>query len=96
MSDPEIQQIANKIGASPATVLVSYHVNKGAVALPKSVNEKRISSNKEVVSLSDEDLAVLDILATRGKAKRLNTPLWGFDLGFADWYGPVKSQSTSV
>ncbi|OJJ59830.1 hypothetical protein ASPSYDRAFT_200755 [Aspergillus sydowii CBS 593.65] len=91
MSDPEIQQIAEKNGVSAATVLISYHVNKGIVVLPKSVTEKRIVSNKEVVSLSKEDLAVLDGLAAKGKAKRINTPLWGFDLGFADWYGPVNA-----
>ncbi|RAH72503.1 putative glycerol dehydrogenase (GCY1) [Aspergillus aculeatinus CBS 121060] len=92
MSDPEIQQIADKNGVSAATILISYHVNKGVVVLPKSVTEKRIASNREVIVLSEEDLAVLDGLAAKGKAQRLNTPLWGFDLGFADWYGPVKAQ----
>lgn len=91
MSDPEVQRIADKKGVSAATILISYHVNKGVVVLPKSVTEKRISSNKEVIALSKEDLAVLDSMATTGKAKRLNTPLWGFDLGFSDWYGPIKS-----
>lgn len=90
MSDPEIQRIAEKNGVSAATILISYHINKGVVVLPKSVTNKRIASNKEVISLSKEDLNVLDELATNGNAKRLNTPLWGFDLGFADWYGPVK------
>ncbi|KAL2682329.1 hypothetical protein Neosp_006779 [[Neocosmospora] mangrovei] len=92
MSDDEIQKIADKNGVSAATILISYHVNKGVVVLPKSVTEKRISSNKEVISLSEEDLVALDSLASKGKAKRINTPLWGFDLGFADWYGPVKSE----
>ncbi|RMJ05053.1 hypothetical protein BHE90_011068 [Fusarium euwallaceae] len=92
MSDDEIQKIADKNGVSAATILISYHVNKGVVVLPKSVTEKRISSNKGVISLSEEDLVTLDSLASKGKAKRINTPLWGFDLGFADWYGPVKSE----
>lgn len=91
MSDPEIQRIAEKNGVSAATILISYHVNKGVVVLPKSVSEKRISSNKKIVELSKEDLSVLDGLAANGKAKRINTPLWGWDLGFADWYGPVKA-----
>ncbi|KAL4749216.1 hypothetical protein BDW72DRAFT_214186 [Aspergillus terricola var. indicus] len=95
MSDPEIQQIAKKNGVSPATVLISYHVNKGVVVLPKSVSEKRIASNKEVVELSEEDLAALDGIAAKGKAKRLNTPLWGFDLGFDDWYGPKEHSAIS-
>ncbi|KAL4939487.1 hypothetical protein BDV06DRAFT_230972 [Aspergillus oleicola] len=90
MNDLEIQAIAEKNGVSGATVLISYHVNKGTVVLPKSVTEKRIQSNREVVELSKEDLEVLDGLAAKGKAKRLNTPLWGFDLGFEDWYKPVQ------
>lgn len=92
MTDPEIKKIAEKNGVSAATILISYHVNKGTVVLPKSVTEKRITSNKQTVALSTDDLAVLDGLAAKeGKAKRINTPLWGWDLGFADWYGPVKA-----
>ncbi|KAL4947606.1 NADP-dependent oxidoreductase domain-containing protein [Aspergillus filifer] len=90
LNDPEIQAIAEKNGVSGATVLISYHVNKGVVVLPKSVTEKRIVNNREVVELSKEDMEVLDRLAAKGKAQRINTPLWGFDLGFEDWYGPVK------
>jgi glycerol 2-dehydrogenase (NADP+) len=92
MSDPDIQQIADKHDVSAATVLISYHVCKGVVALPKSVNEKRITSNKQVVALSEDDLKLLDGLAAKGKAKRINTPAWGFDLGFADWYGPISDK----
>ncbi|KAI1086673.1 protein GCY [Rostrohypoxylon terebratum] len=93
MTDPDIQKIAEKNGVSAATILISYHVNKGAVVLPKSVTEERISSNRKVIELSKEDLDVLDQLAANGKAKRINTPLWGFDLGYDDWYGPVKKSS---
>ncbi|KAK5094407.1 hypothetical protein LTR70_004157 [Exophiala xenobiotica] len=89
MSDPEIQKIAHKNGVSAATVLISYHVNKQVVALPKSVTDNRIINNKEVIELSKDDMVVLDSLGANGKAKRLNTPLWGFDLGFKDWYGPT-------
>ena len=90
MSDPEILRIATKYDVSAATILISYHVCKGVVALPKSVSEKRISDNKKVIEISREDMAVLDKLAANGKAQRINTPLWGFDLGFADWYGLQK------
>lgn len=92
MSDDEIQNIAKRNNVSAATILISYHVNKGIIVLPKSVTEKRISSNKETISLSEGDLAVLDGLAAKGKAQRINTPLWGWDLGFDDWYSPAKSQ----
>ncbi|KAJ5085067.1 aldo-keto reductase [Penicillium argentinense] len=86
MSDPAIQEIAKKYDVSPATVLISYHVNRGVVVLPKSTKETRILSNKQVISLSREHMDVLDGLAAEGKAKRINTPLFGCDLGFDDWY----------
>lgn len=86
MTDPAIQEIAEKNGVSPATILISYHVNRGAVVLPKSVTENRIVSNSQVIPLSGEDMDVLNGLAAQGKAKRINTPLFGWDLGFDDWY----------
>lgn len=92
MSDTEIQKIADKHSVSAATVLISYHACKGVVALPKSVSEKRISGNKQLVALTPDELEVLDGLAAKGKAQRINTPAWGFDLGFADWYGPVEAK----
>lgn len=88
MSDPEIESIAKKNNVSPSTILISYHINKGTVVLPKSVSEKRISDNRKAIALSKEDLDKLDGLAANGKAQRINTPLWGWDLGFDDWYKP--------
>lgn len=86
MSDPTIQEIAKKNNVSAATVLISYHVNRGVVVLPKSIKESRIVSNGQVIPLSSEDMDVLNSLAAQGKAKRINTPLFGWDLGFDDWY----------
>ncbi|KAK6906875.1 hypothetical protein I203_100862 [Kwoniella mangroviensis CBS 8507] len=44
----------------------------------------------KVIKLTAEDLEKLEAPAANGKAKRINTPLWGWDLGFDDWYGPKK------
>jgi glycerol 2-dehydrogenase (NADP+) len=85
-SDPSIQEIAKRNHVSPATVLVSYHVNRGVVVLPKSIKENRILSNIQVISLSSDDMDILNGLAAQGKAKRFNTPLFGWNLGFDDWY----------
>lgn len=42
--------------------------------------------------LDEGDLKTLDEMAREeGKARRINTPAWGWDLGFEDWYGPVKT-----
>ncbi|KAJ5939708.1 hypothetical protein N7466_002842 [Penicillium verhagenii] len=86
LSDPAIQEIAKKNDVSAATILVSYHVNRGVVVLPKSIKESRIVSNSQVIALSSADMDALNGLAAQGKAKRINTPLFVWDLGFDDWY----------
>ncbi|OQD90745.1 hypothetical protein PENANT_c001G10497 [Penicillium antarcticum] len=86
MSDTAIQEMAKKNDVSPATVLISYHINRGAVVLPKSIKESRIVSNRQVIPLSRDDMDVLNGLAAQGKARRINMPLFGWNLGFDDWY----------
>lgn len=85
MSNPDIQKMADKYQVSAATILISYHVNDGVVVLPKSVNPERISDNLKVIALSKAEVEYLHGLVETGK-KRINTPLWGWDLGFDDWY----------
>lgn len=90
LGDSEIKKIADKYKVSPATILISYQVNRGIIVLPKSVTKKRIADNLEVITIEDDDMKALDSMAANGKQQRVNTPLWGWDLGFDDWYGPVK------
>ena len=73
---------------TPATILISYQVNKGIVVLPKSVTASRITENLKTIKIDAEDIKTLDGLAAQGKQQRVNTPLFGWDLGFSDWYGP--------
>ncbi|CAI7636417.1 unnamed protein product [Penicillium discolor] len=82
------RRIAKKYDVTPATILISYQVNRGCIVVPKSVTFSRIEENRKVVSLSKEDMDVLEGMAKTGKQQRVNTPLWGHDLGFNDWYGP--------
>lgn len=75
---------------SVAAILISYQVNRGVVVLPKSVNPQRIVDNAKVIKLEDEEMRKLDGLAASGKKQRINTPLFGWDLGFDDWYSAQK------
>ncbi|ORY25638.1 putative NADP(+) coupled glycerol dehydrogenase [Naematelia encephala] len=88
LSDPEIQEIADKHGVPLATILISWAVNRGTVVLPKSVTPSRIASNLKVVKLDADDMAKLDGMSEEGKWQRINHPPWGTDFGFSDWYGP--------
>lgn len=80
LEDEEISGIAKKNGISPATVLISYQVNRGCIVLPKSVTASRIEQNLKVVELPKEDMDALNAMAAGGKQKRVNTPAWGHDL----------------
>ncbi|GAA5995279.1 uncharacterized protein JCM10292_005074 [Rhodotorula paludigena] len=86
LSDPELSAIAAKHGVSPATILISYQPQRGIVVLPKSVSASRIESNLKLITLDDEDMDRLNSMAAKGKQQRVNTPLFGWDLGFDDWY----------
>jgi glycerol 2-dehydrogenase (NADP+) len=72
--------MAKKYKVSPATVLISYQVNRGCSVLPKSVTAARIEQNLRVIPISQDDMAALDSMAANGKQQRVNTPLWGHDL----------------
>lgn len=82
--------MADKHNVSAATVLISYHTCKGVVALPKSVSEKRIPDNKKIMVLSPDKLAVLDGLAAKGKAKRINYPTWDSTWGLRTGMGRCR------
>jgi glycerol 2-dehydrogenase (NADP+) len=72
--------MSEKYKVLPATILISYQVNRGCIVLPKSVTAARIEQNLKVVSISKEDMTALDSMAANGKQQRVNTPLWGHDL----------------
>jgi glycerol 2-dehydrogenase (NADP+) len=86
-----LKAIADKHNSTPATILISYQVNRGCVVLPKSVTKSRITDNLNVIALDAEDMKTLEGMATAGKQRRVNTPKWGWDLGFDDWYGPLPN-----
>jgi glycerol 2-dehydrogenase (NADP+) len=93
-SDPDVVHIAEKHKVSAANILISYHVNQGVVPLVKSTSPSRLKSNLQTVKLDNDDLETLNSLSEQpGKHKRYNTPLFGWDLGFADWYGPLKKEN---
>lgn len=57
-----VTAIAQRIGATPAQVVLAWHLQQGRVVIPKSVTPSRIVENLAAVGvhLSDADLAALD------------------------------------
>ncbi|CAM1501586.1 Fc.00g035700.m01.CDS01 [Cosmosporella sp. VM-42] len=88
MSAEPVVKIAQKKGVSASTVLLSYHVARGSTVLAKSVTPKRITDNREIIKLDDEDLKLLNDysgnLTKKGELKRYVYPPFGVDFGFPD------------
>lgn len=69
LSDPAIVALAGKYDASPAQVVLAWHVASGIIAIPKSVTPSRISENLASceVRLSDDDVKIIDNLDRDGR-----------------------------
>ncbi|MFD8204823.1 aldo/keto reductase [Streptomyces sp. NPDC059695] len=61
LDDPAIVAIAAAHGASPAQVVIRWHLQLGNVVIPKSVTPARIRANFDVFGfvLTDEEMAVI-------------------------------------
>jgi 2,5-diketo-D-gluconate reductase A len=65
LDHPAIVEIADRLGRTPAQVIIRWHLQHDVVVIPKSVRPERIRSNADVggFSLTDDDMATLDTLA---------------------------------
>jgi 2,5-diketo-D-gluconate reductase A len=68
LEHPAIVSIAERLGRTPAQVIIRWHLQHGVVVIPKSRQADRIRSNADVAGfeLSATDMATLDALG--GKA----------------------------
>jgi 2,5-diketo-D-gluconate reductase A len=71
LDDRLIGEIAERLGRTPAQVVLRWHVQRGNVVIPKSVTPERIRENFELFDfeLSEDDVKRIDGL-DRGEAGR--------------------------
>ncbi|MFC5831796.1 aldo/keto reductase [Nonomuraea insulae] len=69
LDEPVVTDLAAAHGRTPAQIVLRWHVQLGAVPIPKSANTERMRQNFEVFdfSLSPEDMAAIDTLAGGGR-----------------------------
>ncbi len=60
--NPKLVEIGNRYGKSVAQVLLRWHLQKKAAAIPKSVHEKYIRENMDIYdfSLTEEEMKVIE------------------------------------
>ncbi|MGP6138956.1 aldo/keto reductase [Jeotgalibaca sp. A127] len=58
---PLLAEIGEKYGKTPAQVVLRWHIDRGSIVIPKSVNPGRIHENFELFDfkLNDEDLVAI-------------------------------------
>jgi diketogulonate reductase-like aldo/keto reductase len=78
LSDAGVQAIAERVGRTPAQVLVRWCLERDLIVLPKSTHRDRIEENAAIFDfeLSGEDVAALDALDTTGGTDRALERKW--------------------
>ena len=78
LGDRTVAEIADRLGRTPAQVLIRWSVQRELVVLPKSTHRERIAQNAEVFdfTLSAEDMAALDALDGTGGTDQARESTW--------------------
>lgn len=83
LDNPDIVDLANRLGKTPAQVILRWHMQQGIIAIPKSVTPERIRSNFAIFDfeLSGDEMATIAALdkGTEGRT--------GSDPATFDWRG---------
>ena len=78
LSDERVRRIAERVGRTPAQVLLRWCVQRDLPVIPKSTHRERIEENAQIFdfSLSDEEMAALDALDETGGTDRALERRW--------------------
>jgi diketogulonate reductase-like aldo/keto reductase len=72
LQDPTITEVAERLGRTPAQIMLRWAIQHQAVVIPKSSHKERIYSNAQLFDfeLADTDMQILDVLdRTNGSAR---------------------------
>ena len=79
LSSGAVAEVAERLGRTPAQVLIRWCIQRDTIVLPKSTHRERIEENAQVFdfALSDEDMAELDALdETSGTDQARESKWW--------------------
>ena len=78
LGDPTVAEIAERMGKTPAQVLLRWCIQHGIPVIPKSTHRERIAENADIFSfsLSDEDVFALNGLDQTGGTHEANENIW--------------------
>jgi len=69
LEDPKIVAVAERLGKTPAQVVIRWQVQRGVIVIPKSVTPARIQENADIFSfsLTPEDISHIESLDCNGR-----------------------------
>ncbi|HKO28078.1 MAG TPA: aldo/keto reductase, partial [Solirubrobacteraceae bacterium] len=75
---PQVSEIAERLGRTPAQVLIRWCIEREIPVIPKSTHRERIEENGQVFdfALSEEDMATLDALDRTGGTDAARERKW--------------------
>jgi diketogulonate reductase-like aldo/keto reductase len=78
LTNPNVVEIAERVGRTPAQVLLRWCIQRDAIVIPKSTHRRRIEENGRLFdfALSDQDMAALDALDRTGGTDRARERKW--------------------
>ncbi len=78
LKEPVVFEIAERVGRTPAQVLIRWCLQRGTIVLPKSTHRERLEENAQVFDfdLSDQDMSELDALDTTGGTAEARESKW--------------------
>ena len=78
LSDPTVVEIAERVGRTPAQVLLRWCIQRQTVVISKSTHRERIEENGRLFDfkLTDDDMATLDALDQTGGTDRARERKW--------------------
>jgi diketogulonate reductase-like aldo/keto reductase len=78
LGDQLVNELAQRLGRTPAQILLRWAVERDLPVIPKSTHRERIEENAQIFdfTLSDEDMATLDALDETGGTDRALERKW--------------------
>jgi diketogulonate reductase-like aldo/keto reductase len=96
LNDPVVQQVARRVGRTPAQVLLRWCLQHDLLVIPKSTHQERIRENAQIFdfTLSPADMAELDALdRTKGTGQAHERHIWRGALRRARAVIPIRRTS---
>jgi diketogulonate reductase-like aldo/keto reductase len=78
LGDATVAELADRLGRTPAQVLLRWCVQRNTIVLPKSTHKERIAENAKIFDfeLSDADMSILDGLDRTGGTADAREQKW--------------------